>query len=72
MSITDLRIDRKAITRDSDLTVKEVAAMLRDRPQAVRVGVRRGYFPNAYRLPGRRAAWRIPRTDIQGLGGEEA
>ncbi len=48
----------------NDLTVREVAAILRRDPETIRVRVRAGKFPNAYR-EGRDI--RIPREDVEKL-----
>jgi excisionase family DNA binding protein len=51
---------------EADLTVREVAAILKIHPETVRVWLREGIFPNAYQLP-RRSGWRIPRTDVDAI-----
>jgi excisionase family DNA binding protein len=56
---------------DADLTVEEVAAVLKVHPETVRVWIRRRVFPNAYRLPGK-AGWRVPQADIADLKKEVA
>ncbi len=56
---------------ERDLTVHEVAALLKVHPETVRVWLRRRLFPNAYHLPGR-AGWRIPRQDVEALKKEVA
>jgi excisionase family DNA binding protein len=48
---------------EADLTVREVAALLKIHPETVRVWLREGIFPNAYQLP-RRSGWRIPKADV--------
>jgi excisionase family DNA binding protein len=55
----------------ADLTVQEVAALLKLHPETVRVWLRQGLFPNAYHLP-RKAGWRIPREDVEALKKEVA
>ena len=54
------------VHREPDLTVKEVAELLKIHPETVRIWVNRGYFPNAYQLPGRNP-WRIPVADVEEL-----
>jgi excisionase family DNA binding protein len=51
---------------ESDLTVREVAAVLKIHPETVRVWLREGIFPHAYQLP-RRAGWRIPQEDVNAV-----
>jgi excisionase family DNA binding protein len=50
----------------SDLTVREVAALLKIHPETVRVWLREGIFPGAYQLP-RRSGWRVPWSDVEAL-----
>ncbi|MGI8825495.1 MAG: helix-turn-helix domain-containing protein [Chloroflexota bacterium] len=52
---------------EPELTVKEVATLLRVHAEAVRIWLRAGQFPHARRLS-RRAGWRIPREDVGALG----
>lgn len=59
------------MTTDPELTVEEVAALLRVHPETVRNWLRAGRFPRARRLS-RRAGWRIPREDVDALGREPA
>jgi excisionase family DNA binding protein len=56
---------------EADLTVEEVAALLKVHPETVRVWLRSRIFPNAYHLPGR-AGWRVPQADIDALKKEVA
>jgi excisionase family DNA binding protein len=51
---------------EADLTVREVAAILKIHPETVRVWLREGIFPNAYLLP-RRSGWRIPHADVDAI-----
>lgn len=51
---------------DSDLTVKEAAAVLKLHPETLRVWLRQGHFPHAYQF-GRRGGWRIPREDLEAI-----
>lgn len=50
----------------ADLTVREVAAVLKIHPETVRVWLRSGIFPGAYQLP-RRSGWRIPKEDVDAI-----
>jgi excisionase family DNA binding protein len=52
---------------EPELTVEEVATNLRLSQQTVRRWLRRGDFPNAYRLGGTKAGWRIPQADVEAL-----
>jgi excisionase family DNA binding protein len=54
---------------EPELTVEEVAALLRVHPETVRNWLRAGRFPHARRLS-RRAGWRVPRKDVDALGRE--
>jgi excisionase family DNA binding protein len=56
---------------DPDLTVEEVAALLKVHPETVRNWLRKGLFTGAYRLPSR-AGWRIPQAEIDALKKEVA
>lgn len=49
-----------------DLKVDEVAELLRIHPETIRVWLRTGRFPHAYRLS-RRAGWRVPHADVEAL-----
>ena len=49
-----------------ELTVDAAAKHLQVGPETIRVWLRKGVFPNAYRLPSR-AGWRIPKKDIDAL-----
>lgn len=48
----------------SDLTLEEVAARLRLKPQTVRALCARGAIPGAYRVPGGRG-WRVPALALE-------
>jgi len=50
----------------SDLTVREAAALIKVHPETIRVWLREGIFPHAYQLP-RRTGWRIPMADLEAL-----
>ncbi|MCP4605077.1 MAG: helix-turn-helix domain-containing protein [Proteobacteria bacterium] len=48
-----------------ELTAKEVATRLNVTPRAIQDWVRRGYFPNAYKVgPGKTSPYRIPEKDV--------
>ena len=47
-----------------DLTVTEVAERLRVHPRTIVRWLDDGLFPGAYRLPGAKGAWRVPRTAV--------
>jgi excisionase family DNA binding protein len=51
---------------DRDWTVDAVAKHLQVGQETVRIWLRKGRFPNAYRLPSR-AGWRIPKKDVDAL-----
>lgn len=47
------------------LSVKEVAERLSVSPRAIHKWIKRGYFPNAYKLsPASNSPYRIPESDI--------
>jgi excisionase family DNA binding protein len=52
---------------DPELTVVEVAELLKVHKETVREWLRAGRFPNARRISPR-AGWRIPRRDVDQLG----
>jgi excisionase family DNA binding protein len=56
---------------EPDLTVEDVATLLKVHPETIRVWLRSHQFPNAYRLPGK-AGWRIPPGDVDALKKEVA
>jgi len=57
------------MTDKPELTVQEVAEILKVHKETVRVWLRKGRFPHA-RLISPRAGWRIPRADVDQLGRE--
>jgi predicted site-specific integrase-resolvase len=51
---------------ERDLTLQEVADILRINRETARLWVQSGEFPNAYALP-HSTGWRVPMGDIQAL-----
>lgn len=49
---------------EGDLTVGELAALLKVHPETVRIWLRFGKFSGAYRLS-KRAGWRIPQDTLE-------
>lgn len=56
----------RAAGREPDMTVKEVAEVLRMHPETIRTMARSGDFPNAYKTgPGNAHHLRIPWADVE-------